>query len=168
MRCVCVFTWFCKTLLTLTRPTSLSLCVEGDFKLPERFWGLRLARFQISYLKLFSIFSLLPLNWTGRRQALSGGAPFLSPPLIGRGEGPGYQRGPFGLVFLLCVSLARPALAGGVDVRGSIQVSPLEWNKFRCQAPARLHSSQQGHGASDGNQAPACISIMPPRTMHNS
>ncbi len=31
---------------------------------------------------------------------------------------------------------------------------PLEWNKFRCQAPARLHSSQQGHGQATGTRPP--------------
>src|SRR5689334_3246919 len=36
-----------------------------------------------------------------------------------RGRWPGSLSGPFGLVFLLCGSLTRPA--GGVDVRSSIQ-----------------------------------------------
>jgi hypothetical protein len=70
-------------------------------------------------------------------------------------------RGPFGLVFLLCGSLTRPALAGGIDVRSSIQ-SCLGWNKFRCQASGRLHSSQQGHGQATGNQAAPLASPSPP------
>ena len=48
------------------------------------------------------------------------------PPSNWAGEGGWLPSRPIGLVFLLCVALARPALAGGVDVRSSIQGPP--WN----------------------------------------
>jgi hypothetical protein len=83
-----------------------------------------------------------------------------SPSLTVRGR-PGSLRGPFGLVFLLCGLLARPALAGGVDVRSSIQGSVgLE----QVSMPSASETSQQPTRprASEGNKAAPLASPSPP------
>jgi hypothetical protein len=65
---------------------------------------------------------------------------------------PDSQRGLFGLVFLLCGSVTRPAPAVASMSEVPFKV-PLEWNEFRCQASARLQQKPTRPRASDGNQA---------------
>jgi hypothetical protein len=117
------------------------------------------SRFRMA-LALGAVFLSPPLIWTGRGarmpsalESITGGArPSFSPYLKCAREGVSGCLSALGSCVSAVVELARPAPAGGGDVRSSIQVS-LGMEQVSLPSTSETDSSQQDPGLSEGSQA---------------